>query len=209
MNAQNIYKGATEVKKFWPHLLINQGKCCDYKNMPEGEEKRFYSANSDRICAEFDMRILDYVPTTNPEGYNSCQFVAYAYLQHVEKNFIYLGYTPFVDNWVVSHFFHMETGGDNHMYVLSTETTFGSVENSFNLPDKKVLVSDEWKHIEVDLTPHIDNIIEKANSENVFGEPVTRDQFYFRGTNMGFEVHGNISCTIEIKNYNLVSYIKK
>jgi len=26
---------------------------------------------------------------------------------------------------------------------------------------------------------------------------------------MGFEIYGNFSCTMEIKNYNLVSYIKK
>ncbi|MBQ7399496.1 MAG: hypothetical protein IJW06_03420, partial [Clostridia bacterium] len=67
----------------------------------------------------------------------------------------------------------------------------------------------EWKHVEIDLTPHIDNIIEKANKELIFGEPVKREDFYFSGTNMGFEIHNNMSCTVEVKNYNLVSYIKK
>ena len=208
MNAQNIYKGKTTVPKFWPHLLIEQRDIVDYKNMPEGDEKKFYSANADKICVEFDMRINEYVPTTNPEGYNSCQFVAFLYLNLVDANWIYLGVSPFVDNWIITHYFKKETGGNNHIYALSTETIFGSVENSFNTPDGKAVVG-EWKHIEVDLTPHIDSIMEAANNELIFGRPVSRDEFYFSGTNMGFEVHGNISCAVEIKNYNIVSYIKK
>ena len=56
----------------------------------------------------------------------------------------------------------------------------------------------------------IDKIMEAANRDNIFGRPVTRDEFYFSGTNMGFENHCNISCTLEIKNYNsfLINLIK-
>ena len=210
IDGSKIYDGGTEVPKSWPHLLIAQNRICDYKNMPEGDEKRFYSANSDKIMVEFDMRIPEFIPSKVKEGDQRCQFVAYAYLQHVEKNFIYYGYRPMITGGGTQyHFFNKETGGNNFIYSLGTETMYGSFENSFVDENGNVKVTNEWKHVEIDLTPHIDNIIEKANKELIFGEPVKREDFYFSGTNMGFEIHNNMSCTVEVKNYNLVSYIKK
>ena len=208
VNAQNIYKGKTEIEHYWPHLLIEQRDLFDYRSLSD-EDKVFYSLQSDKIVAEFDMRITDYVPTTNPEGHNSCEFVAYAYLQLLGGNHIYLGYSPFWDHGAISHFWHKETGGANWIYALSNEMVYGDMKNSFCPEPYNVQVSEQWKHIEVDLTPHLDRIIEEANRDLIFGRPVARDEFYFNGTNIGFEVHGNISCTVEIKNYNLVSYVKK
>ena len=208
LNAQNIYEGEHTVPNFWPHLLIEQRHICDYKNMPEGEEKRFYSANSDKICVEMDVKIHEFIPTPYEEDVKSCEFVSYTYLQHIDKNHVYVGCAPFVANWHVKHSFFKESGGANYVYQLPEEIIHDGIENSFNRPDGTILTG-EWQHIEVDLTPHIDKILEKANNELIFGRPVTRDEFYFSGTNMGFEIHGNMSCTIEVKNYNLVSYIKK
>ena len=209
IDGSKIYDGGTTVPSYWPHLLIAQNKICDYKNMPEGDEKRFYSASSDRIFVEYDIRLLDYVPTNNPEDVNACTFVAYAYLNLVDANWIYFGYSPFDNRGKIPFMFRQETGGNNHIYTLPTEIVFGSVENSMCPVPFDVKPSEEWKHVEVDLTPHIDKIMEAANRDNIFGRPVTRDEFYFSGTNMGFEIYGNFSCTMEIKNYNLVSYIKK
>ena len=208
LDASKIYKGGTENYKFWPHLLIEQKHICDYKNMPEGDEKTFYSANADKIVVEFDIRMTDYVPTTNPAGVNACQFVAYVYLQRVDANHIYFGFGPFDSRGAMDILWKKETGGENFIYGLDTATVFGGVENSF-VAGGKIEPSMEWKHVELDLTPHIDRIMETANRDMIFGGPVTRDEFYFSGTNLGFETHGNISCTFEIKNYNLVSYIKK
>ena len=209
MNARNIYLGGTKVEKYWPHLLIEQRDWFDFEKL-DSNEKKFYSATADRFVVEYDMRILDYSPTTNPEGVNKCQFVAFAYLQLVGKNYVYFGYSPFSDTGRVYHFWNKAGGENNMIYALSTEEIFGSLEESFcTPPDKKVVVSQEWKHIEVDLTPYIDDIIDVANRDNIFARQVSKEEFYFSGTNMGFEVHGNINCTVEIKNYNLVSYIKK
>lgn len=30
---------------------------------------------------------------------------------------------------------------------------------------------------------------------------------FVKGTNIGFEVHGNYDCTVQIRDYNLVSYL--
>lgn len=209
LDASKVYKGKTTVEKFWPHLLIEQKHICDYKNMPEGDEKTFYSASSDRIAVEFDIRLTEYIPTTVPADKNVCQFVGYVYLNLVGANHIYYGFNPFDNRGPQEFFWHIEAGGSNHIYIMTTEQVFGNLENSFCPAPYDVKVSDEWKHIEVDLTPHIEKILQKANEDLIFGRPVTRDEFYFSGTNLGFETHGNISCTFEIKNYNLVSYIKK
>lgn len=209
LDASKVYKGKTTVEKFWPHLLIEQKHICNYKNMPEGDEKTFYSASSDRIAVEFDIRLTEYIPTTVPTDKNVCQFVGYVYLNLVDANHIYFGFNPFDNRGPQELFWHIEAGGSNHIYIMTTEQVFGNLENSFCPVPYDVKVSDEWKHIEVDLTPHIEKILQKANEDLVFGRPVTRDEFYFSGTNLGFETHGNISCTFEIKNYNLVSYIKK
>lgn len=209
LDASKVYKGKTTVEKFWPHLLIEQKHICDYKNMPEGDEKTFYSASSDRIAVEFDIRLTEYIPTTVPADKNVCQFVGYVYLNLVDANHIYFGFNPFDNRGPQELFWHIEAGGSNHIYIMTTEQVFGNLENSFCPVPYDVKVSDEWKHIEVDLTPHIEMILQKANEDLIFGRPVSRDEFYFSGTNVGFEIHGNISCTFEIKNYNLVSYIKK
>lgn len=209
LDASKVYKGKTTVEKFWPHLLIEQKHICDYKNMPEGDEKTFYSASSDRIAVEFDIRLTEYIPTTVPADKNVCQFVGYVYLNLVDANHIYFGFNPFDNRGPQELFWHIEAGGSNHIYIMTTEQVFGNLENSFCPVPYDVKVSDEWKHIEVDLTAHIEKILQKANEDLIFGRPVTRDEFYFSGTNLGFETHGNISCTFEIKNYNLVSYIKK
>lgn len=208
LNAKNCFKGKSKLEHFWPHLLIEQRHICDYKNMTDYEEKKFYSTEADKIFVEMDLRLTEYDPTTNPEDLDVCQFVAYVYLQLVDGNHIYIGFNPFDSRGMQEFFWMQEAGGDNFVYSLSTETVFGSKEKSFHKGDK-INVSEEWKHIEVDLTPHIDNIIETANRDNIFGRHVSREDFYFSGTNVGFETHANTNCTFEIKNYNLITCFRK
>ena len=87
-------------------------------------------------------------------------------------------------------------------------TIFDGAENSFN-PEKGVVVADnEWKHVRIDITNHIARAVEWANRENAFGVPVTVEDMYFEGANIGFETHGNYDYTFEFKNYNIVSYNK-
>lgn len=211
LNAKNCFKGKQKMEgmPFWPHLLIEQRNICDYKNMTDYEEKKFYSTAGDKIFVEFDIRLVNYEPTTCPEDLNVVQFVAYVYLQLVDGGHIYFGFNPFDNRGPISFLWKKETGGSNWIYGLPTEVTFGSVENSFCPTPYDVRISDEWKHVEVDLTPHIENIIEMANKDMIFGRKVTREDFYFSGTNVGFETHGNINCSFEIKNYNIVSCFEK
>ena len=94
------------------------------------------------------------------------------------------------------------------MYGIPEAVAFGGIENSFTPEKGTVLVSDEWKHVRIDITPHIERVVEWANRDNIFGVPVTKDDLYFEGESIGFEIHGNYDCTFEFKNYNMISYNK-
>ena len=85
---------------------------------------------------------------------------------------------------------------------------YGSIENSFSPAPGVVDVGEEWKHIRVDITEHLDTCIEWANRDKAFGVEVSRKDMYFSGCNIGFEIHGNYDCTVEVKNLNIVSYNK-
>ena len=95
---------------------------------------------------------------------------------------------------------------DNKLRVKFMNAAF---RRSFFIDGKVANPSEEWKHIRIDITPHLERCISVANKDNTFGKEVTMEDFYFKGCNVGFEVHGNFDCTFEIKNFNLVSYSHK
>ena len=101
-----------------------------------------------------------------------------------------------------------DSAAHQYMYGIRQATLYGGIENSFNPTPGEVVVSDEWKKIRLDVTPHIDRAVEWANRDNIFGFEVTKDDMFFNGVNIGFESAGNYDCTIEIKNFNMVSYNK-
>ena len=94
------------------------------------------------------------------------------------------------------------------MYGMPMAVVYDGIENSFNPSKGVAAVSDEWKHIRLDITPHIDRAIEWANRDNIFEMEVTKEDMFFNGVNIGYEIHGNYDCTFEFKNFNMVSYNK-
>ena len=97
-----------------------------------------------------------------------------------------------------------------YMYGTPEAVVYDGIENSFTPERDTFVTGDEWKHVRVDLTSHIDRVVEWANRDKIFGADVTiaKEDFYFGGANIGFEIHGNFDATFEIKNFNLVSYSK-
>jgi hypothetical protein len=94
------------------------------------------------------------------------------------------------------------------MYGMPQTVVFGNLENTFNPAPGVAAVGEEWKKIRLDVTPHIQRAIEWANRDNIFGVKVTKEDMYFTGANIGFEIHGNYDCTFEFKNFNMVAYNK-
>ncbi len=203
LNARNVYEGRSAGNELWPHLLLEQ-EFGSYDNLPQ-ENRQFYNSDFKELELSLDIRMPEYIPTESHEGINACLFFAYFYLTLKEiRKFIWFGVYLFDDRGLMDTYWNIDTVGTEMIYIISTVDTYGGAEKSFNV--NGVTPTKEWKELRLDLTPHIDKAIDLANRDNTFGKHVTRDDFYIRGNNIGFEVHGNCDCTIDIRNYNLISY---
>lgn len=208
LNAANVYNGEAAGDGAWPHLLLEQSPMCDYEALGE-EDKRFYNCSVDRMVMSVDIRLSDFVDTLNKDGINAVQFLAYIYLRGVDSDdFIWFGINLFDDRGYQGTMWQQDTVGGLMIYCLSTEDTYRCEKRSL-FRNGKPYISDDWVHVEVDLTPHIDEALEKANEDNIFGKTVTKEDFFVGGTNIGFEIHGNYDCTVDIKDYLLTAYKKR
>lgn len=207
LNAANIYNGEAATYENWPHLLLEQSPICSYNELSENE-KKFYNCSADRIVLSLDIRLKDFVDTTNIDGVNAVQYLTYFYLKGTDNNkFIWFGADLFDSRGYNDVNWSLDKASGQMIYCLSTKDTYGLKSKSLYRKGKPY-VSDEWVHIETDLTPHIAYAIDKANESETFGKEVKIEDFYIGGTNIGFEVHGNYDCTVEIKNFKLTSYIR-
>ena len=101
-----------------------------------------------------------------------------------------------------------DSAAHRYIYGAPMADLYNGMENSYN-PEKGVyLSSDEWRHLRIDLTPHLDRCIEWANRDNAYGVKVSKDNLYFGGANIGFEIFGNYDATVEFKNFNMTFYRK-
>lgn len=206
--AEYAGRGHTDKRTFWPHLLLEQCMLNDFSEYPQDLQK-FYSADCDRMVLNTDIRITDFKRSEVRRGILACQFMAYFYLTlKGSRQFIYFGADFFDSRGLMGLYWKMDVMGDAMIYLLPTEESFNSPEDVFCRESEKLIDPQRWRHVSLDLTPHIDRIVERANRENIFGRQVSRGDFYIRGTNIGFETHGNYDCTIEVKNYNIISYVK-
>jgi hypothetical protein len=220
VNATKIYNGKPHYKDdkstpdvdesnytWWPHLLLEQASSfCSF-------DKKRNTAASDRMFLELDARISDFKPTTNPDGYNVCDFLIYFYLQtdKAPGQRIWFGIKLFAGESgydTVTASWSPDSAAHQYMYGIPQAVIFDGVENSFN-PAKGVVDADgEWKHVRLDVTPHIERAVEWANRDNIFGVEVSVEDMYWNGVNIGFETHGNYDYEFEFKNFNMISYNK-
>ncbi len=206
LNAANIYNGEPATYENWPHLLLEQSPICNYYELNE-KDKAFYNCSADRIILSLDIRLKDFVDTTNKDGVNAVQFLSYFYLKGTDNNkFIWFGADLFDNRGYNDTYWSLDKASGQMIYCLSTKDTYNLKSKSL-YRNGKPFVSDEWTHIEIDLTPHIADAMKKANESDTFGVKVSAEDFYIGGTNIGFEVHGNYDCTVDIKNLNLTSYL--
>ncbi len=207
LNAAEIYGGAPAGDTSWPHLLLEQSPIADY-NMLSDKEKSFYNCDADRMILSLDIRLKDFVDTTNIDGINAVQYLAYFYLSGTDNNnFIWFGLDLFDSRGRNDTYWAPDSVGGLMIYTLSTKDTYGTASRSLYRFGKPY-VNDDWVHIEIDLAPHISKAIEAANASDTFAQKVSKSDFYISGTNIGFEIHGNYDCTVEIKDFQLTSYNK-
>ncbi|MBQ8228099.1 MAG: hypothetical protein IJZ88_03705 [Clostridia bacterium] len=208
LNAANVYNGSAATYENWPHLLLEQAPLTDYDKLTD-EEKEFYFCTADEFVLDLKIRMTDFKHTTNPEGVNAVQFLAYFYLQGFSGNeFIWFGVDLFDSRGYSDTNWSYDKGSGNMIYCLSTKDTYGLKTRSLYRFGKPY-ISEEWTTVKVNLKPHLEKAIKLANEDNIFGKEVSLEDFYIGGTNIGFEIHGNYDCTMEIKDFNITSYKKK
>ncbi len=207
LNATGVYNGMPASDEAWPHLLLEQSPIVDYHSLIEAE-KAFYNCSADRMILSLDIRLSKFTDTTNIDGINAVQYLAYFYMNDTDgHNFIWFGVNLFDSRGYVDEYWALDKASNAMIYSVSTKDTFGAKYKSL-YRNNKPYISDEWVHVELDLTPYVENAVKKANQSNTFGETVSVGDFYIGGTNIGFEIHGNYDCTVDIKNFRLTSYNK-
>ena len=205
LNAANVYGGEAAPAGNWPHLLLEQSPLGGFSEAPE-EEKAFYNCGVDKMILSLDIRLADFKDTANPAGINAAQFLAYLYVKGVENDdFVWFGVNLFDSRGLQDTYWNVDTAGSNRMiYTVSTADTYGcGIRSLYRFG--KPFVSNRWTHVKVNITPHLERMIKKANETMLFGRTVSAKDFYIGGTNIGFEIHGNYDCTVDIKNYRLTS----
>lgn len=220
LNATKIYNGRPHNNaeyKWWPHQLFNVNE-----NFTSTVDKEVCSADGDRMFVEMDIRMLDFkntpIPGHSVENMNVCSYLAYFYLR-VKDNpsqKIWFGMGLFSttgsQNLVAPKSVHPgwspDSAAHQYMYGIPAAVIYDGIENSFNPAPGVADVGEEWKHIVLDITPHIDRAVEWANRDNIFEKQVTKSDMYFEGLNIGYEVHGNYDATFEIKDIRMISYNK-
>ena len=107
-----------------------------------------------------------------------------------------------------------DSAANQMMYCIPQETVYCGVENSFLDIERAgdtytytPVVSNEWKSLRIDLTSHIDRVVEWANRDNAFGKQISKEDLYFGGVNLGFETHGNVDATFEIRNFDIMYFV--
>ena len=209
-NATNYYNGRPhyiEEHRWWPHLLVTQN------NDISPIDKERTSAAADRMFVELDVRLLDFKDSTNKEGINNITFSPVFYLKtdKAPGDLVWFCICLFRNPSFKSAYsctWAPDSAAHQYMYGIPEAVAFNGIENSFTPEKGTVLVSDEWKHVRIDITPHIERVVEWANRDNIFGVPITKEDLYFEGESIGFEIHGNYDCTFEFKNYNMIAYNK-
>lgn len=213
LDATKVFNGLSYDKyiesggKWWPHLLVEQARgVCPF-------DKERNTAAGDRMFVEVNVRIPDYKHTVNPEGSNVCGYFIYFYLKSDKdpEKLIWFGLDLLTtlsasENRVPS--WSRDSAARQFMYKIPMAEVYDGIENSFNPEKDVVAVGNEWKHVRLDVTRHIETAVEWANRDKAFDAPITKKDMFFAGVNIGFEIWGNIDCTVEFKNFNMISYNK-
>lgn len=218
LDATKVFEGEPYMKgQMWPHILVETDPTdSDYSKLTY-EEKVRYDAGADKIYAEMDVRVLSYEDfdqaNKNVEGGASAlQFLTYFYFAHKEipglhSYFCLLNY----DNrgqLLNDIGWHKDSQSVQMIYNIPMDEIYGSEENAIYQRDGSLPIG-EWKHIRIDITPHVENLVNLLNKEDTLKRTVTRDDLWISGMNIGFEIWGNYKSTFEYKNVQIICYDKK
>ena len=216
LDGAKVFKGEPCYKADkWPHLLLIYDLYDDdYSKVPE-KVKPNLDLGADKVYLEMDVNLHNYVASPGePEGaLDMAALILNIYLAHkqVPNYHIYFAMIPFnkVGPYRNGFSWFKDSHSSQMCYEISQEFLYGGdMNNSFYREDGNHVMG-EWKKIRVDITPHIENMINIANEENAFGFEVSMDDFWISGFNFGYEIRGNNMLDMEFKNLQIICYDKK
>lgn len=206
LNAENIYNGSPAVTENWPHLLLEQST--DSSDGAGGVRPEFI-CNADKIIMSLDVKLND-ISLTEIEGdeVRAAQLLVYVYLQGVHSDdFVWFGLQLYDSRGMMGEHFALDKSSGRMVLGLSTADTYGLINRVFRRCPLKA--GGDYVHIEVDIRPYIDRLIEDGNGMGFLNGVLSAGDFYISGTNIGWEIIGSFDAEAEIKNYSVKTCYKK
>ena len=212
LNADKVYNGQPHNSgELWPHLIIIHDLYNDNYSLVPEERKPELELKADKVYAELDIKLNSCMDSENRDGELLSNFLVFFYFAHKDIPDIhtYFGLRPvgFNNDAGRQYGWHNDSHSMMKIYSVPMMDLYESEEDSLWREDGN-LVTGEWKHIRVDITAHIENMIRLCNDENVYGRQVSAEDFWISGVNAGYEIRGNFRMEVEMKNLNLVCYDK-
>ncbi len=204
------YHGKPAVQgDYWPHLLVEQD---NFSQSMTSKEMKYLSCDADRIILSMDIRLMEFVETPiEGDWVRAAQFLMYFYVKGTDTHdFCWFGVQLF-DNRAdrTSHYIGYDGGkadssgamiysiGSKYVYRNSGRTLYKN-----KMPD----TSGEWVHVEIDLKPYLEDMLEKGLEDGYFTVG-SLSELYISGMNVGWETIATFYHTMEIRDLQLVSYI--
>ncbi len=210
LNTIPYYNGAPGTTEKWPHLLLEQSPLdFDPSASSDADKAPFYSCSADKIVVSLDIRMNSY-DFVDIEGVNAAQFLSYYYLKSkTGDDFVWFGVPLFDNRGETGIYWAIDTAGSDRMiYNIASTDTYKNSPHSLLDADGNPIVSDEWIHVEVDVRPHIEAVLQRGLAEGVFKYAKSMDDLYISGVNIGWETIGSFDIDIQIRNFGVTSYIK-
>jgi hypothetical protein len=211
LNTIPYYNGAPGTTDKWPHLLLEQSPLdFDPSASSDKEKAPFYSCSADKMVVSLDIRMNSY-EFVYVDGVNAAQFLSYYYLKSKKgDDFVWFGVPLFDNRGETGIYWAIDTAGSDRMiYSIASTDTYKNSPHSLLDKDGAPIVSDEWIHVEVDIRPHIEAVLERGLAEGVFKYAKTLDDLYVSGVNIGWETIGSFDIDVQIRNFGLTSFIEE
>ncbi|MBR6934037.1 MAG: hypothetical protein IKH41_00945 [Clostridia bacterium] len=211
LNTIPLYDGKPGVTENWPHLLLEQSPLNISPNKSSDADRLpYYSCSCDKMIVSLDIRMTDY-KFVFVEGVNAAQFLSYYYIKSKTGNdFVWFGVPLFDNRGETGIYWAIDTAGSDRMiYSIASTDTYKNSPHSLLNEAGEPIVSDEWVHVEVDIRPHIEALLERGLKEGTFKSAKTLDDLYIAGVNIGWETIGSFDIDVQIRDFKLTGYIEE
>ena len=206
------YHGKPAVQgDYWPHLLVEQANFT--QSLASSKDKKYLSCDVDRLVLSMDIRLMEFTETPiEGDWVRAAQFLMYFYVKGTDTHdFCWFGVQLF-DNRAdrTNNYIGYDGGkadssgamiysiGSKYVYKNSGRTLYQN-----KVPD----TSGKWVHVEIDLKPYLEDMLEKGLEDGYFTVD-SLDELYISGMNLGWETIGTFYHTMEVRELQLISYIE-